>query len=468
MKAIQDRMGRGVPWAMVALVAAVGGGGKGLAQAPSGSSSTPAAGALRILKSNPYYFEDPQGRPVVLIGDYTWGTFSDLDYDAKAFLDSHLARGLNLCRVWLWWGAEQFPEETKYVGRSHIEPYLRPGPGTANDGKPRYDLTRFNEKFFDRLRELCSAARVRGVFLQLITVDAWMLKHPHLWKLHAYHRDNNVNGVDGDPKDTGKGIDGKAGFCSMGNPKALEFQKAYIRKLVDAVTEFDNIYFEIANENYYCREWELHLCDFIREYEKGKPRQHLTMPRDFPSHSDVVQKWDPEIVHQGMLKKRELRRPLLFDTDWIINEKDDEVRKAMWSAVLSGGHFSYMDDSLDQFRLKPDPDRRRRLHEQIDHLAAFVKEIKPWQMEPDEAAVKSGHAFALISLEELAAYLPVGGIVGLDLTRMKRPLAARWYNPRDGRLGEERKIRDASDSRFEAPDGNDWVLFIRTTAPSSE
>ena len=465
MRNIQHRTAYAVSWVILAAVGAACGGREGQARTPSSRSPAPAAGALSILKSNPHYFEDPQGRPIILIGDYTWGAFSDLDYDYRAFLDSQKARGLNQCRLWIWWGAEQFPEETKYVGRSHIEPYLRPGPGTASDGKPKYDLTRFNEKFFDRLRDLCSAARERGIFLQLITFDAWMLKHEHLWKLHAYHRDNNVNGVDGDPNGTGKGIDGKAGFCSMGNPKSMEFQKAYIRKLVDAVNEFENVYFEIANENYYSREWELHLCDFIHEYEKGKSRRHLTMPRDLPSHSDVVQKWDPAIVHRDILKKRELRQPLLFDTDWTINQKDDEVRRATWSAVLSGGHFSYMDDSLEQFRLVPNQDKRAELHRQIDHLAAFVKQIKPWQMEPDKAVVKSGQAFAFVSSQELAAYLPGGGTVFLDLSRMKHRLTARWYNPRDGRFGEERMIRDASDSHFEAPGGGDWALLIRTANP---
>jgi hypothetical protein len=438
------------------------------AQALPGSPAAPAAGALSISKSHPYYFQDPQGRPVVLIGDYTWGIFSDLDYDFKPLLDSHRARGLNLCRVWLWWGAEQFPEETKYVGRSHIEPYMRPGPGTANDGKPRYDLTRFNEKSFDRLKDLCAFARERGIYLQLITVDAWMLKHSHLWKLHAYHRSNNVNGIDGDPSDTGTGIDGKAGFCSMGNPKAMEFQKAYVRKIVDAVNEFENIYFEIANENYYSREWELHLCDFIREIEKDKPKKHLTMPGDLLSHSDVVQKWDPAVVHQEILKKRELRRPLLFDTDWIINENDDEVRKSMWSAVLSGGHFSYMDDSLEQFRIAPGPDKRQKLHQQIDHLAAFVKQIKPWLMSPDDGVVKSGQAFALVSSEELAAYLP-GAAARIDLSGsgMKPPLTAKWYNPLDGRFGEEWKIPDPRCVSLEPPDAGDWVVLIRPSASAS-
>jgi len=79
--------------------------------------------------------------------------------------------------------------------------------------------------------------------------------------------------VDGDPANTGVGTDGKQGFCSMGNPKVMEFQKAYIKKVVDTSNGFDNIYYEIANENYYSTEWELALCDYIHEIERAMPRK---------------------------------------------------------------------------------------------------------------------------------------------------------------------------------------------------
>jgi hypothetical protein len=427
----------------------------------SGAASRSAPGVFGVLESNPFYFQDARGKPVVLIGDYTWGIFSDVDYDYKALFESHRARGLNLCRVWVWWGTEEFAaKEARHVQAVHIEPYLRPGPGDANDGRPKYDLTRFSQPFFDRLRDVCSAARERGLVLQLIMVDAWMLKHASLWRMHAYQRDNNVNGVDGDPADTGTGTDGQKGFCSMGNPKVLGFQKACIRKVVETVGEFDNIYFEIANENGSSREWELHLCDFISECEKGKPKRHLVMPRDLPRHGDLVQNWDPGRVHAGMLADRRLKRPLIFDTDWIINRNDDEVRKAMWSGVLSGSHFDYMDDSLP-FRIPPGKDNRAQLHKQIDYLAVFVKHIKPWEMPPDDGLVRSGHAFALASAKELAAYLPAGGEITLDLAGIAGDLTARWYDPREGTFREPSSLRGGGRVELSAPDTNDWALLIQ-------
>jgi hypothetical protein len=429
------------------------------AEAPAPSTSAKVARALGIHPKYPHYFQAPDGQPLLLIGDYTWGTFSDVDFNYTAQFDALKTNGLNFARVWLWWGTEEFPAPDHQL---HVEPFLRPGPGTATDGKLKYDLARFNPAFFERLREVCAAARRRGLFLQLITMDAWMLKHPHLWKLHAFHRDNNVNGVDGDPRNTGKGTDGQQGFCSMDNPKALEFQKAYLRKLAETLNEFDHVLIEIANENYYSAEWERHLCEFVRECERTQPRQHVLMPLDLLSHSSVVQQWDPGIIHRVLLEKRRLGQPLIFDTDWIIHENDDDIGQAMWTAVLSGGHFNYMDDSLE-FRAQPVPDKRAALHRQIGHLAIFARQLRPWTLQPSDAWVTSGNAFAMASAEELVAYLPNGGPVSLDLTRMAGEIEACWHNPREGQVGRSFTISGGGRRELQAPDRHSWVLRLRST-----
>jgi hypothetical protein len=440
-----------------------------------GAMADPVDGSrtLATHSSFPACFQSPAGQPLLLIGDYTWGTFSDVDYDYAAMLDSLQAHGLNFARVWLWWGCEEFPGLTDrhavMMDRRFVVPYQRIGPGAAQDGQPKYDLSRFNPAYFDRLRKLCQAARVRDIHLQLILFDAWMLKHPHLWKLHAFHRDNNVNGVDADPANTGAGTDGQRGFCSPGNPGALEAQQAFIRRVVDAVNECDNVLFEIANENFYNEQWELRLCDFIHEYEQTKPKRHLVMPKDLPNHKGVVQTWDPRRIHAALLKKRGLRQPLIFDTDWEINPNDDEVRRAMWAAVLSGGHFNYMDDSR-QIGTEHQGDyrgtRRASLHRQIGHLAAFVRQMRFWEMLPDDALVKAGNTFAMTSTNELAAYLPTGGNVTLDLSKLAGQLEARWFDPKEGAWGKKLTAQGGRPEKFTAPNGNDWALFLRHhTAP---
>jgi len=424
----------------------------GAAPAPDGK------GTLGVYPDNPHYL-CLDGKPVVMVGDYTWGAFSDRNFDYVRYFDSLQERGINLARVWLWWGCEELVGDA--FGYPHIEPYLRPGPGTANDGKPKYDLSKPNPEFFERLHAFCRAAQDRSIELQLIAMDAWMLKHEELWRLHAFQRDNNVNGVDGDPTDTGKGTDGERGFCSMGNPTAMEFQKALLAKIVDSTNEFPNVHYEIANENYYSEEWELGLCDYIKEYEKTKPRQHLTMRRDLPSHSYVVQNWDPATVRKGMLERRDLGQPLIFDTDWTINDNDDEIRKAMWTALASGGSFSYMDDSLEFRQGEPYTDKREALHRQIDRAAAFVRLIRPWEMEPRDALVTAGTAYAMASTTEFVAYFPDGGAASLRLSEGLSAGKAEWLNPRTGETtGAELAPAGEGSATVTCPGEGDWVLHI--------
>jgi hypothetical protein len=240
----------------------------------------------------------------------------------------------------------------------------------------------------------------------------------------------------------------------------LRFQEAYVRKIAETLQDYPNVLIEIANENYYSVPWERHLCEFIRQWERTQRRQHLLMPLDLLSHSSVVQKWDPRAIHAALLAKRVLRQPLIFDTDWTINPKDAEVRHAMWTAVLSGAHFNYMDDSLD-FGAKPAADKRAALHRQISHLAAFVRPLKLWEMPPDDALVRSGYAFAVASTNRLAAYLPHGGVVALDLVSLTGTLQASWFNPRDGGFSEPFGVDGGRPHEFKAPDENDWSLVLR-------
>ena len=431
--------------------------------APAGAYAQDAdgPGALAVSSRNPAYFEDAAGQPVLLVGDYTWGTFADTDFDFGRMFDTLRAEGLNFARVWVWWGCEEFPEP---INRVHVSPHLRTGPGSANDGRPKYDLARFNPAFFKRLKQVCAAARERGVFLQLTLFDAWMIKHPHLWKLHAYHRDNNINGVDGDPRNTGEGTDGRQGFCSLGNPGVMDAQKAFIRQVIDAVNEFDNIFFEIANENYYNAEWERHLCEFIHEYERSKRRQHLAMPLDLPNHDyGGMKTWDLHRLHANLLKARDLKQPLVFDTDGIGCPDDATVRKAAWTAFVSGGHVDYLDDSLQigtEYKGDVRGTRRADLRKQLGFLARFANGTPFWQMQPADDRVKAGSAFVAASRDELVAYLPDGGTVMLDLGNIEGPLTAHWFNPTTGQYTDAGPPA-ATRQQFIAPAPGDWVLHLR-------
>jgi hypothetical protein len=455
-----------------------------LAAAPPGANP-PTSKALAIYPANPAYFESPDGKPVVMIGDYEasptapTGVPMDPNYDYGIFFDTLKENGLNFAKVWINYGVEaEYDSETSFddYHRFNLMPYLRTGPGLANDGRPKYDLTQFNPYYFERMAAACAAARARGIYVHLVLIDGWIFRIPPLWKYHAYNIDNNVNHVDGDPKRTGTSTDPEQGSCSLANARVLEVEKAYLRRIVDAVNDFDNVLFEVSNENYYNLEWELSIARFVHEYEKGKPRQHLVMPLDLPDHdyggvtfgadpkndhTKSWKTWDLAQLHATLLAARKLKQPLIYDTDGIESNDNPVQRKGFWTAFVSGGHVNYTDYSFqpevggDERGL-----RRAELRRQLGHLADFTRQVRFWEMHPADS-IRSGDAYALASEREAVVYLPQGGNADVCLEGMPGSLRAKWFNPRNGLFSESFAVTGGKTQRFSAPDVRDWVLYLQ-------
>jgi hypothetical protein len=55
------------------------------------------------------------------------------------------------------------------------QPWPRTGPGTGIDGKPRFDLTRFDPAYFERLRERVAAAGAAGLYASVMLFDGFSM-----------------------------------------------------------------------------------------------------------------------------------------------------------------------------------------------------------------------------------------------------------------------------------------------------
>jgi hypothetical protein len=103
------------------------------------------------------------------------------------------------------------------------------------------------------------------------------------------------------------------------------------------------------------------------------------------------------------------------------------------------------------------------LHRQIDHAAAFMKRIRPWEMTPDDRLVTAGDGYAMASKTQLAAYLPHGGAVTLNLSGMHGPLRAAWFDPRTGMSMSFGTFDATGSMEFRSPsqgEAEDWVLVL--------
>ncbi|MDF2770880.1 MAG: hypothetical protein K0S86_373 [Geminicoccaceae bacterium] len=220
-----------------------------------------AAGPLVVSKANPRYFAVRSGdtgeeRAVYLTGSHIWNNFHDglgpgpacadtperNDYDAYLrFLEE---RGHNFIRLWRW---EQFRSQAAF-GAFHLcmspQPWMRTGPGTATDGKPKFDLSQFDPAYFDRLRERVIAAGARGMYVGVMLFEGWAIHlspAPDHVEGHPFHSANNVNGI---------GIDSILDYQVLPlDLRVQALQEAYIKKVIDTAHDLPNVLWEVANES---------------------------------------------------------------------------------------------------------------------------------------------------------------------------------------------------------------------------
>jgi len=160
------------------------------------------------------------------------------------YLDFLEAHGHNFIRLWRW---EQFKGQLPMAGVHCCmtpQPWPRTGPGAATDGKPKFDLDRFDPGFFDRLRERVVAAGERGIYVSVMLFEGFSLHltaAPDNIQGHPFHAANNVNGV---------GIRSIDDYQVLPlEPRVQAIQEAYIRKVVDTVHDLPNVLYEVANES---------------------------------------------------------------------------------------------------------------------------------------------------------------------------------------------------------------------------
>ena len=222
-------------------------------------SNLTALGPLVVSKTNPRYFSvasEPDGKAIYLTGSHIWNNFHDgmgpgaecsetsevSDFDAYlAFLKEH---NHNFIRLWRW---EQFQSQAA-GGSYHLcmtpQPWERTGPGEAKDGKPKFNLDKFNVSYFDRLRERVIAAGREDIYVAVMLFDGWAIHlspAPDNVEGHPFHAGNNVNDVS---------IQSILDYQVLPlDPRVQAYQEAYIHKVVETLHDLPNVLWEVANES---------------------------------------------------------------------------------------------------------------------------------------------------------------------------------------------------------------------------
>jgi len=273
-----------------------------------------AAGPLVVSEANPRYFTVASGdatkeMAVYLTGSHVNNNFHDgmgpgtdcaenpEQFDFDAYLEFLKDHGLNFIRLWRW---EHFRSQIATV---HLcmspQPWPRTGPGTASDGKPKFDLSRFDDAHFERLRDRVAAAGKLGIYVDVMLFDGHAIHlspPPDNVEGHPFHARNNINGI---------GITSIVDYQVLPlGPGIQVLQEAYIRKVVDTVHDMPNVLYEVANESSGdsadsvalpdgtviptpigdSTEWQYWVIDYVKTYEQqmGYDKHPVGMSMQYP------------------------------------------------------------------------------------------------------------------------------------------------------------------------------------------
>src|SRR5437773_7482727 len=160
-----------------------------------------AAEPLKLHPDNSHYFLF-RGKPTVLItsGEH-YGAVLNLDFDYVKYLDTLAKDGLNLTRTFS--GAYAEPYGAFNIASNTLAPppnrFLCPWarsdtPGYANGGN-KFDLTKWDDAYFKRLKDFITQAGRRGIVVEM-NLFCPMYEESQ-WRLSPQNAINNINGIGG-------------------------------------------------------------------------------------------------------------------------------------------------------------------------------------------------------------------------------------------------------------------------------
>jgi len=460
------------------------------------SSLAAATGPLFTNPDNPRYFTDGtkvngKYRVILLTGSHTWCNFMDCDdqasipdkFDFTAYLDFLKSRNHNFFRLWRAENARGGENGDNFW--FDPMPYKRSNTCCAFDGKNKFDLSQFNQTYFDRMRQRIIQAGDMGIYVSIMLFDGWSVESKFSghepWKGHPYKLSNNVNNINGDVNNDGQGGE----THTLTSPQITALQEAYVRKVIDTVNDLDNVLYEISNESpANSEQWQYHMINYIRNYEAGKPQQHMVgmtweWPNDSKLNQDLYNSSADWISLGGGVDLNTYSPPvtdgskvILADTDHLCGQCGD--RRWVWKSFTRGENPLFMDayDGAAVGRGAPvgyDPNNANdvSLRLNLGYVRSYSTRINLAAMTPtnDTSLCSTGYCLrrAVANGAEYLVYRPTdsGNItVDLSATSPSKLLNVEWFNPATGATVTGGAVNGGATRSFTPPFSNDAVLYV--------
>lgn len=187
-----------------------------------------------------------------------YGKVLNLDFDYVTY-NILAADSLNFTRIFT--GAYVEPSGAFRITKNTLAPdpgrFICPWPrsetpGYANGGN-KFDLTQWDEKYFDRLKNFIAEAEKRNIIVEVTLFCPFY--DDTQWKVSPMNPVNNTSG--GGPQDRTHvyTLDKSNGLLAV--------QENLVRKIIQELKDYNNFFYEICNEPYFggvTMDWQHHIA----------------------------------------------------------------------------------------------------------------------------------------------------------------------------------------------------------------
>jgi hypothetical protein len=409
---------------------------------------------LSLHPENPHYFLF-RGKPTILITSAEhYGAVLNLDFDYIRYLDTLQNDGMTLTRTFS--GAYVEPQGAFKIARNTLAPapnrFICPWrrsdtPSYANGGN-KFDLNRWDDAYFGRLRDFVAQASQRAIVVELNLFCPFY--EDAQWRLSPQNAANNINGIGQVPRTDVYTLDRNGGLLAV--------HEALARKIVTELKDFDNVYYEICNEPYavaVARAWQHRIADVIVATERSFSGRHLIslnvangkakVERPHPSISifnfHYATPPDAVALNYGLNK-------VIGDNETgFKGTADTHYRMEAWEFLIAGGglynnlDYSFAVGHEDGTFVYPDTQPgggSRALRRQLRILSEFLHGFEFLRMRPDQTTIRggvpSGGRARVLSEpgRQYAVYLFGGNQADLQLDVPAGSYRVEWLNPVSG------------------------------------
>src|SRR5262245_1634890 len=371
------------------------------------NAGTAADKPLSLHPANPHYFLF-RGKPLIIItsGEH-YGAVMNLDFDHVKYLETLRRDGMNHTRTFTG-AAYVEPQGVFNIERNTLAPapgrYITPWarsstPGYANGGN-KFDLSKWDEGYFRRLKDFIAQASKRGIIVEVNLFCPFY--GDAQWRLSPFNASNNVNGL---------GNVGRLDVYTLNKHGGLlEIQERFVRRIVAELGAFDNIFYEICNEPYATSipmDWQERIVDVIVDAEKSLPAKHL-ISLNISNGSQKIERPHPAVsifnFHyatppDAVALNYGLNKVIGDNETGFRGVSDDPYRMEAWDFIVAGGglynnlDYSFTVAHEDGTFAYPDTQPgggTATLRKQLRILRDFIYGFDFVKMRPDNSIIKEG------------------------------------------------------------------------------